>query len=661
MGATPLALAAGAGFKAVVQVLLTNRADVNAKGGWDSTPLHGAAGNGHLEITQLLLSHGADVNAKGAQGFTPLHSAAGSGHLETIELLLSNGAEINAKMKTGETPLSRAILWKQVAAARLLLAKKADVHAGPNGQPLISYAAATEQADIVSLLLAQGADANAEGSFRINNYDFKSSVLTFAVEKGNPAIVEALLKSKAEVNRQDARGAQPLFCAVVRNHLAIAELLLAHGAGVDARGSWQGALRENLQGGTDGYANLTPLLLAVQNGNREMAALLLRHQADANKPYENEWGGAPLHVAMNAVDVELVKLLLANHAEANVRDKTGRTPLQQALEVAANRNARELNRAKAREIAQLLRDHGASEDILRRPFITLSRKSRDYRDPLVRVDAGQFNRFTLFEIIARAYSTEEGQFPGQSTAGGLAFPDFRNLTIDRLTAKEGEHQTITVNLEQLLAAEAPKDLDLEWGDVVEIPELDHPIGQFWPGLSSEQLASLKKCLKRQVRMVVKGQTNGLDLVYTGIHRPGIPNALVFPVGNTRVPPSRRLPAGQQVSRTASDIPPRPPAELDDATQPAGLAGTAPRTNPADDAPAVVSAAEPASTVDSFWLSDVVRGAGLLRASSDTSRIQITRPALGPNPAKSVVFRLETPVRSDLWLRDGDLITVPDKE
>ena len=657
---TALHYAATRGHKAMVELLLAHHANVEARDRSGSTPLALAAGNGFKAVVQVLLDNHADVNAKSEYDLTPLHQAAAHGHLETMELLLSSGADVNATNKTGATPLYQTVAGQQVAAARLLVAKKADVHAGPDGRPLLSYAVANEQADIVQLLLAQGADPNAEGSFHIHNYDFTSSVLTFAVEKGNQAIVEALLKCKADVNHRDARGAQPLLCAVARNQLTIAELLLAHGAEVDARGSWQGKFWES--GQIEGYANLTPLLLAVQQSHREMAALLLRHQADANKPYENEWGGAPIHVAVGAVDLELVKILLANHAEANVREKHGRTPLQVALEVAGNRNAQEIDRAKAREIAQLLRDHGASEDILRRPYITLSRKSRDFRNPLVRVDADQFNRFTLFEIIAKTFTREGGQFSGQSTTSDLAFPDFRHLTMDRLTAREGEHQTITVNLEQLLAADEPKDLDLEWGDIIEIPELDHPINQTWPGLSSEQFQILKKSLKRQVRLVVKGQTNGVDLVYTGIHRPGIPLAPGFPVGNTRVLPSRRLPAGQPVKKAAKDNPIPPPTELADATKPAVPEGTAPPTNPADAAPAVEFAAEPAATVDSFWLSDVVRGTGLLRASSDTSRITVTRAPLGAGQPKNMVYNLEsTGALNDLWLRDGDLITVPEKE
>ncbi len=46
---------------------------------------------------------------------------------------------------------------------------------------------------------------------------------------------------------------------------------------------------------------------------------------------------------------------------------------------------------------------------------------------------------------------------------------------------------------------------LRWGDVVEIPEAEHPLNEKWPGFSTTELANLKKCLTRQVEIVVKGQ------------------------------------------------------------------------------------------------------------------------------------------------------------
>ena len=55
----------------------------------------------------VLLSNGADVHAKGNNGFTPLHWAAEKDAAETAKLLLNRGAKINAETTafSGTTPL----------------------------------------------------------------------------------------------------------------------------------------------------------------------------------------------------------------------------------------------------------------------------------------------------------------------------------------------------------------------------------------------------------------------------------------------------------------------------------------------------------------------------------------------------------------------------
>ena len=71
-------------------------------------------------IVELLLAEGADVNAKDKYGLTPLHRAASGGHTETAELLITEGADVNAKNEDGKTPLDRAIKYNQTETADLL-------------------------------------------------------------------------------------------------------------------------------------------------------------------------------------------------------------------------------------------------------------------------------------------------------------------------------------------------------------------------------------------------------------------------------------------------------------------------------------------------------------------------------------------------------------
>jgi ankyrin repeat protein len=112
-GDTLLHWAARNGQKDVAELLLANKADVNAKDNNGATPLHRAMANTALHIAarfaykdfvEFLLANGANVNAIQDVGWTPLHHAALGGNKDIVEMLLAKGADANAKDKDGKTP-----------------------------------------------------------------------------------------------------------------------------------------------------------------------------------------------------------------------------------------------------------------------------------------------------------------------------------------------------------------------------------------------------------------------------------------------------------------------------------------------------------------------------------------------------------------------------
>ena len=69
-----------------------------------------AATVGSTNIVQELLDQGLDVDAKDDIGDTALMKAAAGGHLETVAALLSGGANVNAKNSGGVTVLYKTAL-----------------------------------------------------------------------------------------------------------------------------------------------------------------------------------------------------------------------------------------------------------------------------------------------------------------------------------------------------------------------------------------------------------------------------------------------------------------------------------------------------------------------------------------------------------------------
>ncbi|KAH9066250.1 ankyrin repeat-containing domain protein [Lactarius vividus] len=166
----------------------------------------------------------------------------------------------------------------------------------------------------------------------------------------------------------------PLVAALCRKHFGVAEVLLEHGGTVDARGRGKNtvlhkiirlneetidAMRFLLGRGADVNARRedlwTPLHLAVEIGELEVARILLEHHADVNS--QSNEGLTPLHLLSRQEmspredsDSTLARLLLENGANVNIRAKDNATPLHLA------------SYNKKLETVRVLLDHGANAD-----------------------------------------------------------------------------------------------------------------------------------------------------------------------------------------------------------------------------------------------------------------------------------------------------------
>jgi hypothetical protein len=138
-----------------------------------------------------------------------------------------------------------------------------------------------------------------------------------AAKNGQLAMAKLLLANRAEVDARNNHGETPLHQAASHGSPAMAELLLANNAEVDAETGFYDSL--NFEG------VFTPLHRAASSGHLRVAEILLAYGASVAAENASRW--TPLHLAAKYGHAEMVKLLLANKAKLVPRATTRWTPL----------------------------------------------------------------------------------------------------------------------------------------------------------------------------------------------------------------------------------------------------------------------------------------------------------------------------------------------
>ncbi|MBD3398136.1 hypothetical protein GF413_03640 [Candidatus Micrarchaeota archaeon] len=384
--------AAERGNLAVVKELLAEGADVNGRNLLQQRALPCAAANGNIEVVRLLLEKGAYIEATDQDCLTPLMNACERGHLEIVRLLLDKGADINAQTKAGSTALRKAVNEQYIEVVRLLLKRGADVHDKLNdGTYILMSAALTGNTEILNAILDKGADVNArddKGSSALKWSAFMDrsdvvrllksrgakSDLWIAALTGDVQEAERLIEAGADVNAVDGLGWTPLMNAARKGHAEMVELLLDQGADPAAkreckhlkcptvidyalRGGSPVIVSTLLNKGTDNHPNSGSkkwkalLPLAIGLGRMEVVKLLLSNGLDVNVRIGSDYmrsmmiectaglqvnetigsnGMSLLMLACITGRNEIAKLLLADGADVNQRDANGCTALMRA-------------------------------------------------------------------------------------------------------------------------------------------------------------------------------------------------------------------------------------------------------------------------------------------------------------------------------------------
>lgn len=131
-----------------------------------------------------------------------------------------------------------------------------------------------------------------------------------AIQRDDPAAIEQLLARGFDPNTLDPTGQHGLYLALREPSPKAAAVLAA----------WP-KTKVNLLNAQDE----SPLMMAALKGQLDIAAALIKKDADVNKT-----GWAPLHYAASNGHVAVMSLLLENHAYIDAESPNGSTPLMMA-------------------------------------------------------------------------------------------------------------------------------------------------------------------------------------------------------------------------------------------------------------------------------------------------------------------------------------------
>ena len=157
---------------------------------------------------------------------------------------------------------------------------------------LLGYACLYKNKPAIQKLIAMKANIDEVFSDEVFIYD----ALYMAIDNEDEGLVKQLLAMGADPNRPyNENGLCPLVASCNVNNIAIASLLLKHGAKADGVGNLGGDYIEN------------PLITAVMKGNKYMVQLLLRY--GAKKGIKDEEGRTALYYARQQKHSQIIKIL----------------------------------------------------------------------------------------------------------------------------------------------------------------------------------------------------------------------------------------------------------------------------------------------------------------------------------------------------------------
>ncbi|MCJ1310665.1 hypothetical protein MMC25_004331 [Agyrium rufum] len=308
----PLFIAGERGWSWLTETVhLRNVANLEDLNQVDQTPLCLAVANDHLRIAQRLLGHGASIQTRINRSRQLLSYAQST---SMVDLLIKHGAHLEGRDDEGNTPFIRVIQHRNHIISHHLFGLGVDVLASNyRGNTGLYYAISNRDIEMVTLLLAKGADPN------ITNVDQETllhrATAIASIPGSMTEITRLLYDTRADVNQRDDRGKTSLHHAASTANKENLIPLLRAGADVKIRD-----LKE--------YSPIhCVVFIRSSRGNslNKYIELLLKKGFEVNAT--DIHGRTTLHYTAGKGLFEVVEYLLSVGADYCITDNPGETAL----------------------------------------------------------------------------------------------------------------------------------------------------------------------------------------------------------------------------------------------------------------------------------------------------------------------------------------------
>ena len=207
----------------VIKYFLDNGANPNKLTEDGDYPVEIALRNKHNNIYDLLIEYGATpLNSNEINALKLLESIKANDK-DKIEELISQGVNINIQTKGGKVPLYSAVEWypmySSFSTISYLLSKKADV----NKDIYLKYSSFSLSFEMIHFQLLHRVMLRYDSIMNKKSIDKHIKLINLLIDNG------------ADINGMNSNLQTPLFCAVIKNNIKGAEILLGKGAGVNIK------------------------------------------------------------------------------------------------------------------------------------------------------------------------------------------------------------------------------------------------------------------------------------------------------------------------------------------------------------------------------------------------------------------------------------------